>query len=131
VTGVQTCALPIWTAHLLKLRTEFADVFTDGDYQPLQVSGPHRDHIVAFARRKGSKAAIVAVARHLAPFTEGGRAWPKAAAFEGTLDLTDSGIETTAALTLSALFTHLPVAVVRAAAAASARPARKRVPAEP
>ena len=38
-----------WTRQLLKLRTELAEVFSDGDYQPLQVSGPHRDHIIAFA----------------------------------------------------------------------------------
>ena len=25
-----------WTRHLLKLRTEMADVFTHGDYQPLR-----------------------------------------------------------------------------------------------
>ena len=53
-----------WTRHLLKLRTELADVFTDGDYQPLEVSGPHRDHVIAFARRRGRDAAIVAVARN-------------------------------------------------------------------
>ena len=52
-----------WTAHLLKLRTELADVFTDGDYQPLEVSGPHRDHVIAFARRQGREAAIIVVAR--------------------------------------------------------------------
>ena len=39
-----------WTRHLLKLRTELSDVFTSGDYQPLEVSGPHRDHVIAFAR---------------------------------------------------------------------------------
>src|SRR5581483_1777827 len=48
-----------WTAHLLKLRTQLADVFTLGSYQPLEVSGPHCDHIVAFARRHGKNAAIV------------------------------------------------------------------------
>ena len=56
-----------WTRHLLKLRTELAEVFTDGDYQPLEVSGPHRDHVIAFARRRGRDAAIVAVARSFAP----------------------------------------------------------------
>src|SRR5262249_1435180 len=40
------------TAHLLKLRIEFADLFGDGDYQPLDVRGPHRDHVIAFARRR-------------------------------------------------------------------------------
>ena len=56
-----------WTRHLLKLRTELADVFTQGDYQPLRVSGPHRDHVIAFARRHGGQAAIVAVAKAFAP----------------------------------------------------------------
>src|ERR1700712_3077315 len=42
-----------WTRHLLKLRTELSEVFTDGDYEPLEVSGPHRDHVIAFARRPG------------------------------------------------------------------------------
>ena len=119
-----------WTAHLLKLRAELAHVFTDGDYQPLRVSGPHRDHVIAFARRKGGDAAIVAVARHFASFTQGGRVWPKAETFEGAIDLTDSGIETTAELALPALFAHMPVAVVRATSAAPAKSAGKRATAE-
>src|SRR5882757_6229487 len=45
-----------WTRHLLKLRTELSDVFTSGDYQRLEVSGPHRDHLIAFARRHGRDA---------------------------------------------------------------------------
>ena len=52
-----------WTRHLLKLRTELADVFTDGDYEPLEVSGPQRDHFIAFARRRGREAAITVVTR--------------------------------------------------------------------
>src|ERR1700723_656124 len=35
-----------WTRHLLKLRTELADVFTRGDYEPLEAVGPHRDHVI-------------------------------------------------------------------------------------
>src|SRR5665213_2311996 len=49
-----------WTRQLLKWRTELADVFAHGDYVPLQVSGPHRDHVIAFARRRGRDAAVVA-----------------------------------------------------------------------
>ena len=82
-----------WTRHLLELRTELADVFTHGDYQPLPVSGPHRDHVIAFARRHGDQAAIVAVARALAPMSEGGRAWPRAADFDASLDLRGYKIE--------------------------------------
>ena len=46
-----------WTRHLLKLRAELSDVFANGEYQPLEVSGPHRDHVIAFARRRGRDAA--------------------------------------------------------------------------
>jgi (1->4)-alpha-D-glucan 1-alpha-D-glucosylmutase len=38
------------TRQLLKLRTGLAAVFTDGDYAPLEVTGQHRDHFIAFAR---------------------------------------------------------------------------------
>jgi (1->4)-alpha-D-glucan 1-alpha-D-glucosylmutase len=120
-----------WTAYLLKLRTELAGVFTDGDYQPLDVTGPHRDHVIAFARRKDGDAAIVVAARHFASVTEGGRSWPKAGTFEGTVELTGSGIETNAELTLSALLKQLPVAVMKAGVAASAKSTRGRVHAEP
>jgi (1->4)-alpha-D-glucan 1-alpha-D-glucosylmutase len=119
-----------WTAHLLKLRTGLAEVFTHGDYEPLKVSGPHRDHIVAFSRRSGADAAIVVVARHFAAFSEGGRAWPRGEDFEGAIDLAGysiAGIETAAELPLSSFFTHLPVAVLQAKPVAATKPARRRV----
>jgi (1->4)-alpha-D-glucan 1-alpha-D-glucosylmutase len=115
-----------WTAHLLKLRTELADIFRGGEYHPLEVSGPHRDHVVAFARRKGSDAAIVAVVRHFASSSEGGRIWPRGEAFEGKLSLAGYEIEGMTDLPLSALFKHLPLAVVRAKVVSSAKPSRKR-----
>src|SRR5450755_488845 len=45
-----------WTRHLLKLRTELAELFARGDYQPLEITGPHGDHVIAFARRLGRDA---------------------------------------------------------------------------
>jgi (1->4)-alpha-D-glucan 1-alpha-D-glucosylmutase len=116
-----------WTRHLLKLRTELADVFGDGDYQPLDVSGPHRDHIIAFARRRGRDAAIVAVAKSLAAFTEGGRTWPRADAFDGAIDIKGYAPEAGASeLKLSTLFQHLPVAVLKARFTGALKPRRKR-----
>ncbi len=119
-----------WTAHLLKMRTDLAEVFTDGDYQPLEVSGPHRDHIVAFARRRGRNAAIVVAARWFAPFTQGGRTWPKADAFDASIDVrgfavesdTDAGTD----IRVSSSFQPLPVAVFKASVVRAARPARKK-----
>ena len=120
-----------WTRHLLQLRAEVADVLTQGGYEPLLVSGPHRDHVIAFARRLGRQAVISAVARSFAPLSEGGRVWPRAKAFEGTLDISgysvDGGSQSGAAeLPLSTLFQHLPAAVLRARYVGAAKPARKR-----
>lgn len=116
-----------WTRHLLRLRNEMADVFTSGDYVPLAVSGPHRDHVIAFARRHGREAAIVAVARSFAPFTQGGRNWPRPEAFEGEIDVTGYALPDGATrIQLPALFANLPVAVLKAKAATASKPTSKR-----
>jgi (1->4)-alpha-D-glucan 1-alpha-D-glucosylmutase len=119
-----------WTAHLLKMRTEFADVFTLGDYQPLEVSGPHRDHIVAFARRRGKNAVIVAAGRWFAPFTQGGRTWPKAESFEATINVQGYAVEgdadAGAEIRVSSLFQQLPAAVLKANVVGAARPTRRK-----
>ena len=125
-----------WTAHLLKLRAEHADVFTDGDYQPIEVTGPHQDHLIAFARRRGRDAVITVATRCLAPLTDAGRHWPRADAFDARLDLRDyvaDGIDDhNEAVAVSTLFKQLPVAVLRAGSKAprsayeSARPPSAR-----
>jgi (1->4)-alpha-D-glucan 1-alpha-D-glucosylmutase len=115
-----------WTRHLLKLRTKMADVFTHGDYQPLPVTGPHREHVIAFARRRGRNAVLVAVAKSFARFTDGGRSWPRADAFEGDVDISGFSKGDGAALALSELFRHLPVAVLKSRIARAARPARQQ-----
>jgi (1->4)-alpha-D-glucan 1-alpha-D-glucosylmutase len=120
-----------WTAHLLSVRGELPDVFTKGDYQPLEISGPHHDHVVAFARRRTGKAAVVVVARHFAGFTDGGRAWPRREAFEGAVNLSGYGVDgmkpDTRELPLSELFQYFPAAVLKARLVTTARRARKHV----
>ena len=122
-----------WTRHLLKLRTELADVFARGDYEPLEVSGPHRDHIIAFARRRGRDAAITVVAKSFAPMTQSGRNWPGAEAFDATVNLNGYAVNgiggEIGAVPLAALFTHLPAAVLKARYVDTSRPAHKRIPA--
>lgn len=119
-----------WTRHLLKLRTELAHVFADGDYQPLAVTGPHRDHFIAFARRHGRDAAITIVAKSLAPLSQGGRTWPRAEGFEAALNLTGYSIEgiddarNAAEVPLAKLLQLLPVAILKAKA--TARSKRRR-----
>ena len=119
-----------WTRHLLKLRNEMASVFTDGAYEPLEVTGRDADHIIAFARRRGREAVIVVTARAFAPFTDGGRAWPRADAFDATVHV--PGYTAAAighdVLAASALFTHLPAAVVPARTESPADQAEKRRP---
>ena len=118
-----------WTRHLLKLRGEQADVFTRGDYTPLQVTGPHRDHVIAFARRHGRSATIVAVAKSFAAFSEGGRTWPRPENFDGTLHLNGYRMEgrgdvAATELPLSVLFRQLPAAVLTARYEGATKPAR-------
>jgi (1->4)-alpha-D-glucan 1-alpha-D-glucosylmutase len=118
-----------WTRQLLRLRTELASVFTDGDYQLLATSGPHRDHVIAFARRRGRDAVIVAVAKSLAGLSQGGRVWPDAEAFDGTLHLDGysvAGVDG-GELRLSSLFQDLPVAALRARFEGASKPARGRL----
>ncbi len=120
-----------WTRHLLKLRTELADVFADGEYQPLEVTGPHRDHAIAFARRRAPSAAITIVMKSLAPLSQGGRAWPRADGFEAAVNLMGYSIEgidgtgNADQVPLSILMPHLPVAVLKAQI--TAKPKRRRV----
>jgi (1->4)-alpha-D-glucan 1-alpha-D-glucosylmutase len=121
-----------WTRHLLQLRTELADVFAHGDYLALEVSGPHRDHVMAFARRRGRDSAIVAVAKSFAAFSQGGRAWPRADAFDGAVNIKGYSVEGiggkagATALPLSGLFQHLPTTVLKAKFQGALKPVRKR-----
>jgi (1->4)-alpha-D-glucan 1-alpha-D-glucosylmutase len=121
-----------WTRQLLKLRTELSDVFAHGDYQQLNASGPHRDHVIAFARRHGRDAAITVVAKSFAAFSRAGRAWPRAEAFDATLDVSGYSVEGFAdadatGLPISDLFRRLPAAVLKARFVGASKPARKRV----
>ena len=120
-----------WTRHLLKLRTELSNVFANGDYQRLEVSGPHRDHVIAFARRHGRDAAIVVIPRWFAAFTDSGRAWPRPDGYDAVLDISGYSIEGFAdadasQLRLSDILRHLPVSVLKARYHGAAKPARKR-----
>ena len=120
-----------WTRHLLGLRSDLPDVFAQGRYEPLEVSGPHRDHVIAFARRRGRHAVIAAATRWYAPLTEQGRAWPRGGALEGELQIDGYSLEgidksDTARAPLAVLFKHLPVAALRASYVGTTRPALKK-----
>jgi (1->4)-alpha-D-glucan 1-alpha-D-glucosylmutase len=76
-----------WTRHLLALRHSAAEVFTDGDHAPLTVTGRHRDHVIAYVRRHKRKAALIIALRCFAPFTNGGRHWPKFDSIDAQISL--------------------------------------------
>jgi (1->4)-alpha-D-glucan 1-alpha-D-glucosylmutase len=117
-----------WTRHVLKLRTELADVFSHGDYQPLEVTGPHRDHVIAFVRRHGRDAAIVLVGKSFAPFSQGGRAWPAGDVYDAAVNIGGYSIEGISIneLPLSGVFRQLPVAILKAKLEAVAAQSRAR-----
>src|SRR3954451_14282735 len=117
-----------WPRHLLKLRNELPGVFARGDYQPLQVRGAHADHVVAFARRHGRAAAIVAVGRHFAPFTQAGREWPALDGADATIDVTGYNVPGFAGndLPLAQALRGFPASVIPARPAGAAKPVRQR-----
>ena len=120
-----------WTRHLLKLRGQQPELFTAGDYQRLEVNGPDREHVIAFARRHGRESAIVAMLRGFAPFTEAGRVWPRMEALEGSVSLQGFSLEGTKAdlreIPLASLFAVLPVAVLKARTATASKRVRHRL----
>jgi (1->4)-alpha-D-glucan 1-alpha-D-glucosylmutase len=113
--------------RLLALRRELPDVFAKGSYLPLDIDGPHREEIIAFARIHHRNAVIVVTARGFGRATRGGRAWPSGPSWDATVSI-DAFSEAAHALAVgkgakeargprlavAELFEHLPLAVLRA-----------------
>jgi (1->4)-alpha-D-glucan 1-alpha-D-glucosylmutase len=58
--------IKLWlTTQGLWYRRDHAELFRQGEYVPLQVSGAKREHLFAFARIHGDQAAVVVVPRLL------------------------------------------------------------------
>jgi (1->4)-alpha-D-glucan 1-alpha-D-glucosylmutase len=70
---------------LLALRQEFADLFTHGSYRPLDVIGPHRRDIIAFARLGERNAIVVVCGRLFGRATQEGRRWPPSQAWNASV----------------------------------------------
>ncbi len=51
------------TYKALNFRRANKDLFLEGDYIPLEVTGSRKDHVCAFARRRGKEWALIAVPR--------------------------------------------------------------------
>jgi (1->4)-alpha-D-glucan 1-alpha-D-glucosylmutase len=110
--------------RLLAFRQQVAHVFADGTYSPLEVTGPHSNEILAFARLAGRDAAVVIVGTLFARVTDYGRKWPDGSAWKASLVTQDlasvrnmlapTGDLPTGELPISQLFAALPVAVLKA-----------------
>jgi (1->4)-alpha-D-glucan 1-alpha-D-glucosylmutase len=98
---------------LLQLRQKYRELFANGAYEPLEVHGPDRDHVIAFARKDRRNVAVVAVARWFARLTDSGRVWPQTNTIQAEIDLgTAKTVHGRAKLTAGELFKDLPVAVI-------------------
>jgi (1->4)-alpha-D-glucan 1-alpha-D-glucosylmutase len=113
------------TWQLLRLRREHFELFAQGTYEPLQIAGEHKDHVLAFARTHGERTMIVVMANRMAQLLRGeqrapvGEVWADttvamAREMSGTLKdvLTGAEISVGASLRASELFRHLPIAVL-------------------
>jgi (1->4)-alpha-D-glucan 1-alpha-D-glucosylmutase len=109
-----------WKA--LSFRRSHPDLFLEGEYIPLGVTGALENHVIAFARRLHNQWCVVAVPRLLATLTPAGspplgeNVWhdtqihlPSNAPRKWTNVLT--GEKLSAALLCADLFTKLPVTV--------------------
>lgn len=72
---------------LLLYRQKHPELFREGSYRPLKVSGPHADRVVAFVREHEDRAAVVIVPRLTAKLGEG---LPVGACWEGTTVVVES-----------------------------------------
>jgi (1->4)-alpha-D-glucan 1-alpha-D-glucosylmutase len=64
------------TWRLLQLRRELADLFAQGDYESLNVSGAAKEHVLAFSRTHGNTSVIVVLAKWMAQLMKGERVLP-------------------------------------------------------
>ena len=106
--------------RLLRLRHDFAELLRRGSYAPRSVTGPARAHIIAFTRQWKNDELLIAVGRHFAPLTNGGRQWLAGveAKFESEPDQSYQDLLGTAPqlsvdnLDFSVLMQSIPVAVL-------------------
>jgi (1->4)-alpha-D-glucan 1-alpha-D-glucosylmutase len=100
------------------------ELFTTGNYEPIEVEGTQARHIIAFARTLRRDAVIVAATRHFAPLTENGRRWLQTSEIDASLKLDGYVINENylgpgasslqGQVHASAVFGALPIALMRA-----------------
>jgi len=73
------------TWKLLQLRKQYPQLFAGGDYEPLQVAGDAKDHVLAFARKHEDRCVIVVLSRWAAKWMKGELAPPIGAVWADTV----------------------------------------------
>jgi (1->4)-alpha-D-glucan 1-alpha-D-glucosylmutase len=108
--------------RLLQLRQELPAVFRDGDYERIEVEGPHRDQILAYMRSHRRERVLVVAGRHFGRMTDAGRHWPTSweaklrldrKSWLGLRDALDSFGTAPDILAIAQIFRTLPLAVLR------------------
>jgi (1->4)-alpha-D-glucan 1-alpha-D-glucosylmutase len=82
------------TTTLLRVRKAEQDIFTDGDYNPVDVQGSRRDHVFAFSRAAGARRAVIAVPRLVATLTPNPDVAPLGERIWGDTQLVIPGLRT-------------------------------------
>jgi (1->4)-alpha-D-glucan 1-alpha-D-glucosylmutase len=105
------------TWKLLNFRREHGDLFLQGEYIPLSVTGSRADHLIAFARHIHEDWCVVAAPRLLAKLGRSKNVWqdtviqlPSEAGSHWTNILTDEQVS--GALSAAKIFATSPVAVL-------------------
>ena len=111
------------TWRLLNFRREHQDLFLQGEYIPLNVTGACADHVIAFARRLNDEWCVIAVPRLSAGLSRAGSIPTGKAVWQDTQIEMSSGAPSTwnhiltgeqvgLPLRASELFQHLPLAAL-------------------
>jgi (1->4)-alpha-D-glucan 1-alpha-D-glucosylmutase len=80
------------TVTLLRLRREQPDLFTRGDYAPVEIEGELRDYLIAFARRHKGQTLVAVVPRLFRSLLRRGSGLPLGETVWGSTQLVLSGL---------------------------------------
>jgi (1->4)-alpha-D-glucan 1-alpha-D-glucosylmutase len=113
------------TIQALKARTQYVEVFNQGDYLPLEVKGELKDHIIAFARKFGDRTIVAIAPRFLTGLIKPGeyplgeKIWanthlqlPANAPSSWKNVISEQPIQTNGVLQIGEALKHFPVALL-------------------
>lgn len=122
-----TGRIKLWLVHqLLQLRKQYNELFSNGEYLPLEVQGTYKDYILAFARKQEQNALVVVAPLHTAMLCKEQKTnittidWkdtrviiPFAFGKEGQSLLANAKLDDVKELRVKDLFKPIPFAIIR------------------